>query len=57
MGESLKVTLHNIKTAAYETRHADGAMGGWTSQGLLFIAFYVERPPVPQALHIEVDIE
>jgi hypothetical protein len=49
------VTFHIIKTAAYETHHADGAVCGLQPGGRAFLGFYVERPPIPQELTQELN--
>lgn len=48
------VTFHLIKTSAYETHHADGVICGLNPGGRAFLAFYVERPPIPQMVTHEL---
>jgi hypothetical protein len=45
--ELQKVPFHYIKNPNYRTIHVDGAHGGLTPHGLLDIAFYAERFPIP----------
>lgn len=37
--------------------HVDGAWGGITSHGKIYIAFYSEHPPIPEAIDYRVDRE
>lgn len=51
------VTFHYLKSSGYRTHHADGAFGGKTPAGLLFVGFYLERGPIPLSIQHEVDAE
>ncbi len=42
------VTFFLEKTASFQTLHADGAIGSITPSGHAFLAFYVERAPIPK---------
>lgn len=44
------VQFHFIKTANYVAHHADGALGGPTPAGSLYLAFYAERGSIPQMI-------
>lgn len=44
------VTLHYIKSNYFRTIHADGAIGGLTPRGELFLSLYSERPPLPDVV-------
>jgi hypothetical protein len=43
-----EVVLDYIKGEFFRVIHADGIIGGLTPQGLLHLAFYSERPPIPK---------
>ena len=49
------IEFHYLKSNDFRTVHADGAYGGATPQGGLFVSFYVERPPIPQRMKFVVD--
>lgn len=49
-----KISFDYIKTSQFRIVHVDGAFGGPTPQGHLFISFYAERPPIPQRVVHEV---
>jgi hypothetical protein len=49
------IEFHYLKSNDFRTVHADGAYGGPTPQGGLFVSFYVERPPIPQRMKFVVD--
>lgn len=42
------IIFHYLKPSDYRTFHIDGAVGGPTPRGGLFISFYLERSPIPQ---------
>ncbi|HEY1690869.1 MAG TPA: hypothetical protein VGG39_01830 [Polyangiaceae bacterium] len=44
------VRFHFIKSAQFRTIHVDGLWGGLTPRGLIHIAFFSERLPIPQQL-------
>ena len=43
-----EVTFHFIKSQTYATYHVDGAYGGLTPRGLVSVALYNERFPIPK---------
>jgi hypothetical protein len=45
-----EVVLDYIKGEFFRVIHADGVIGGPTPQGLLHVAFYSERPPIPKRM-------
>ena len=49
------VTFHLEKTHQFQTLQADGMVGGLTPSGQAFLAFYVERAPLPQKLVRQVN--
>jgi hypothetical protein len=49
--ESPKVVpFHNIKSNLFRVVHTDGAIGGITPAGLVFIGLYSERSAIPQMM-------
>jgi hypothetical protein len=44
------VEFHYIKGNAFRVVHVDGAMGGITPAGLIFVSLYSERPAIPQIM-------
>jgi hypothetical protein len=48
--EPTTVIFEYIKSPAFRTIHADGAIGGVTPSGNVHIAFYNERAPIPQKI-------
>lgn len=50
-----KIAFHMVKSPSYQTYHTDGAIGGITPQGKVFVSFYLERGPIPQVIHYELD--
>ncbi len=52
--ENNRIEFHYLKSNDFRTVHADGAFGGPTPQGGLFVSFYVERPPIPQRMKFVV---
>lgn len=45
------------KTSSFQTLHADGALSSVTPSGQAFLAFYVERAPIPKTLVYSVNTE
>ncbi len=43
-----EVTFHYSKSAQFRVIHVDGAIGGITPRGLIHMAVYSERPPIPK---------
>ena len=54
---SSKITFNYIKSNHFRVVHADGVMGNETPGNDLFIGFYNERIPLPDALTYEIDEE
>lgn len=44
----IQVKFHYIKSAQFRTIHADGAIGSVTPAGLIHMAIYNERAPIPR---------
>lgn len=47
---SQTVTLHLSKTPSFQTLHADGILTGLAPGHRVFLAFYIERPPIPTSI-------
>lgn len=45
-----EIAFDLIKSAHFRVIHVDGAVGGPTPQGLMHIAFYAERSPIPRRI-------
>ena len=54
MSEPKTIEIHQIKTAGYSTYHADGAIGGMTPTGMVYLSFYLDRSAIPQKITYEV---
>lgn len=52
--ERQKLTFFFEKTGSFQTLHADGAFGNLTPNGQVFLAFYVERSPIPKTMVCEI---
>jgi hypothetical protein len=52
--EKQTVEFHYIKSNLFRVTHTDGAMGGITPAGLIFVALYSERPAIPQKMVHEI---
>jgi hypothetical protein len=48
------VSFHYIKSNLFRVLHTDGAIGGITPSGLIFVALYNERAPIPQIMVHEI---
>jgi hypothetical protein len=48
--EPASVTFFFEKTNDFRTAHADGVLGSMTPTGQVFLAFYVERAPIPKTV-------
>lgn len=44
------ITFHYIKSPDHRTHHVDGAIGGPTPRGLLYVHLYSERRPMPKSM-------
>ena len=51
------ITFHLEKTNQFQTLHADGMVGGITPSRFAFLAFYVERAPLPQQIIRKIDVD
>lgn len=49
------VRYHLIKSPAFCTVHSDGAVGSLTPRGNFHLAFFAERPPIPQLVEYEIE--
>jgi hypothetical protein len=56
-GASQRVRFHYIKSHQFRVVHVDGAIGGITPRGLLHIALYSERQPIPQIVEHDLSPE
>lgn len=58
-GQSLpqEITYHYIKSNFFRVIHADGVIGGVTPAGNVHLAFYSERPAIPQMMKAAVTPE
>jgi hypothetical protein len=45
-----RIQFDFIKAPGYRLIHADGAWGGLTTQGYVYMALYAERPSIPQSV-------
>ncbi len=54
---SKKVKFHYIKSEQKTTVYADGGYGGVTPRGMISLAFYNERLPIPQEEDADVSPE
>lgn len=52
---SSTVTFFFEKTSSFQTLHADGVLGSLTPSGQVFLAFYVERSPIPKTVICPVE--
>jgi hypothetical protein len=51
------LTFHYIKGSQFRVVHSDGIIGGLTPRGLIHVAFYSERPAIPQLVVQDVTPE
>ena len=47
--------FHFLKTQSYRTYHVDGAFGGVTPRGGLYVEFYIERLATPKLIVQELN--
>ena len=52
-----KVQFHYIKGPNYHEVMCNGAIGGMTPQGLLWVGLYAERGSLPRVVEYDVDVE
>lgn len=48
--DKTKVKFHYIKSNSFRVVHVDGAFGGLTPAGLIFVSLYSERGAIPQTM-------
>jgi hypothetical protein len=48
------VDVHFIKTANYRTYYFDGAFGGLTPKGAIYLDLYLERAATPQSMKMDL---
>jgi len=48
MADRPRLKFDYIKSSQFRVVHADGAWGGITPRGGVFLTLYCERPPIPQ---------
>lgn len=53
--EPKSIEFHYLKSPDFKTVHADGAFGGPTPQGGIFVSFYLERPVIPQRIKFSIE--
>ncbi|MEO5931161.1 MAG: hypothetical protein ABIR47_14610 [Candidatus Kapaibacterium sp.] len=51
------IDFHFIKTSGYRTYYVDGAFGGITPKGKVYVELFLERPATPQRITYEVSDE
>lgn len=49
--------VHYIKVSDYKPWHIDGAFGGLTSSGYIYLGVYCERGPIPRKVTYELQLE
>lgn len=49
------VRFFYVKSPQFRVIHADGAVGGVTPRGFIHMAFYSERPAIPQSQQFKVE--
>jgi|ERR1700723_572588 hypothetical protein len=49
-----KISFFFIKSNYYRVVHVDGAFGGLTPQGKVFVSMYSERAPIPEIITHEL---
>lgn len=57
MSETTKATsveIHYLKTGNYRTYHADGAFGGITPKGNIYLELFLERHVTPRKVRYEL---
>lgn len=45
-----EIEVHYLKTSNYRTYHVDGAFGGLTPSGMLYMELFVQRAPTPKKI-------
>lgn len=49
-----EITFNYIKSGDFKTAHADGIVGGITPKNNVYMAFFTERPSIPQKVIYEL---
>ncbi len=49
--------FHYLKTPSFRSYHVDGALGGFTPSGDLYMELFVERYPTPQTVRYKLSPE
>lgn len=57
MSNQEKIQIHYIKSPHFKSFFATGIFGGVSPNGLVSMAFFVDRPPIPQSIVTSVDVE
>ena len=55
MSDAKKIAFHYIKSNQFRVVHVDGALGGITPTGDIFVSLYSQRGPIPQKTVQEVN--
>ena len=50
-----EIEFHYLKTNNYRSFHADGAFGGVTPRGNIYIELFLEKAPTPQSIIHEIN--
>ena len=50
-----KIRFHYLKSQFFRVIHADGAYGGMTPHGEIFVSVFSERPPIPTMMVNRLD--
>lgn len=49
-----EIDIHYLKTGNYRIFHVDGAFGGPTPNGQIYMALFVERATIPEVVRYEI---
>lgn len=52
--DTVQLDFHFLKTPGYRTYYVDGAWGGFTPRGMLYMELFVERNATPQLVRYEI---
>lgn len=52
-----EIDFHYIKTDNYRTFHVDGAFGGPTPNGQIYISLFIERAPIPEIVRHKINAD
>lgn len=53
-GTGQNLTFFLEKTSSFQTYHVDGVFGNLTPAGEIFLAFYLERAPIPKTIVCQI---